>query len=73
LKSSSDRGQHAAQHVGLLEDHSELFGSSHKLGDGGSGALLGTSFLFDVLGAIGDFVVEGLISRAREMFCGSLV
>jgi len=37
-----------------------LVGSGDEFGSGRSGALLGTPFLFDVLGAVGDFVVEGL-------------
>jgi hypothetical protein len=36
-----------------------LFGSGDEFGGGGSGALLGAAFLFDVLGAVGDFVVDG--------------
>jgi len=39
-----------------------------SLASGRSGALLGTSFLFDVLGAVGDFVVEGLNFPSEEMF-----
>jgi hypothetical protein len=36
-----------------------LLGRGGKLCGGGGGALFGAAFLFDVLGAVGDFIVEG--------------
>ncbi len=52
LQSARWRGRLVAATSGLL-------GSGDEFGGGGSGALLGPSFLFDVLGAVGNFVVEG--------------
>jgi hypothetical protein len=33
--------------------------SGDEFGDGGGGALLGAALLLDVLGAVGDFVIDG--------------
>jgi hypothetical protein len=33
--------------------------SGDEFAGGGGGALLGAAFLFDVLGAVGDFIIEG--------------
>jgi len=43
-----------------------LLGSGDKFGGGGRGTLLRTSFLFDVLGAVGDFVIYGLDFPGEE-------